>query len=524
MHVFTSKGIYETSEDLWFKGTVIDRDSRRMTNMSHTVYIELVNSNDSVVLQEKFPIINGKVDGHIYVGDDWMPGEYRLYAHARNTVGINDTILFPSRILIVNDLPEVPIFLTKNKPTVIPYNDIAPFNGGLKVTITLDSTEYNTRSLVKGRLSVTDNDGNPVQAEVALSVYDCLYRYKPSESGLSTRLYADAVVGTENQVKPFLSDGVSSGVMKKTGKHQSLTESQYINVYDVDAAPGKFNIVETEPDGRFEVSYNIGQLLGRELIMKPLASEKNYMLEFDRPFETLGELRAKTNDYVLPQVQTQDADSDHDDIPDSNYHSRMNIHLDEVVVQGKSRYYTHREKLYGYLDSIHTIKSGVWVCHCGDQTGNGYINDYLNGYTHHPQGYLMPEKKYAPKIGESYEAIKYTGPTQQDYVVDIQIVTYEGERLTQEQLLKEAGLFADQGYARPYDFQYWDPEEWYPGVEDLRNTLLFTPLTQTNLNGELEMLFHTSDITSSFIIRGFAISQDGRFADFGDVVFEVKNQ
>lgn len=53
MHVFTSKGVYETCEDLWFKCLAIDRDSRRLSDASHTAYIELVDPNDSVVVREK---------------------------------------------------------------------------------------------------------------------------------------------------------------------------------------------------------------------------------------------------------------------------------------------------------------------------------------------------------------------------------------------------------------------------------------------------------------------------------------
>ena len=133
----------------------------------------------------------------------------------------------------------------------------------------------------------------------------------------------------------------------------------------------------------------------------------------------------------------------------------------------------------------------------------------------------MPDKKYAPKIGEVYEAIQYSGPNDDDYVVDIQRIEYKGDILSQEELLKEAGLFADQGYTRPYNFQNWEPEEWIEGVDDIRNTLLWAPQLVTNSEGTLELEFYTSDIASTFRINGIAYTKDGRFADFGNVIFEA---
>ena len=259
--------------------------------------------------------------------------------------------------------------------------------------------------------------------------------------------------------------------------------------------------------------------------MKPLTAEKNHSLVFDRPFESLAELRGRSTDYSFPVIQspkTDEGDEDYIDPVDSDYSSRKTVHLDEVVAQAKTPYYSHREKLYGHLDSIHAMKSGVWVCHCPSRTGNGYINDYIRGYSHHQDGYLMPKEKFAPKIGVAYEAIKYSGGTAYDHVVDIQIVVYEGERMSQEDLLKEAGLFADQGYERPHAFTNWNPEDWFAGIDDNRNTLLWLPRGETDGDGLLELIFYTSDFTSTFIVRGIAFSEDGRFADIGNVVFEVE--
>ena len=165
VHIVTSKGVYETGEDLWLKGLVLDNNGRKLSDASHTAFIELVNPTDSVVLKEKYPLTGGEFDGHMYVGDDWISGEYRLYAHTRNSTGRNDTILFPHRILIVNDLTEVPKFLTAQKLSTVSPEELASYASGLNLDLVLDKDSLSTRNEAKLRITVTDSQGIPLRQE-----------------------------------------------------------------------------------------------------------------------------------------------------------------------------------------------------------------------------------------------------------------------------------------------------------------------------------------------------------------------
>ena len=72
VHVFTSKGIYETCEDLWFNCVAFDDSTMRVSDRSHTVYVEIVDPSDSVVWREKYRMSGGMCDGHAYVGDLYL--------------------------------------------------------------------------------------------------------------------------------------------------------------------------------------------------------------------------------------------------------------------------------------------------------------------------------------------------------------------------------------------------------------------------------------------------------------------
>ena len=75
----TSKGIYETGEDLWFKAYQLDAQSFGLSDKSKTLYLQMINSCDSIVWQEKYPIESGVVSGHIYIDEKLSNGDYFLF-------------------------------------------------------------------------------------------------------------------------------------------------------------------------------------------------------------------------------------------------------------------------------------------------------------------------------------------------------------------------------------------------------------------------------------------------------------
>ena len=94
VYLQTSKEIYETGEDLWFKAYQLDAKSFGLSTRSKTLYLQMLSDKDSVVWQEKYPIENGIADGHIYVDTKLPEGSYRLEAYTRHsyykdTVGIS---------------------------------------------------------------------------------------------------------------------------------------------------------------------------------------------------------------------------------------------------------------------------------------------------------------------------------------------------------------------------------------------------------------------------------------------------
>lgn len=517
VHIFTSKGIYETCEDLWFKCLVLDGHSFTLSDRSHTAFVEIVNPTDSVVWKEKYPVINGECDGHVYVGDDWPTGEYRMYVSTATTTGVEDSMLTPEKLLIVRELPEARNFVSakdiESGPVVdsIPYGHLRPLN----VAVETDSTDYAPRSKVRMKIRVTDANGMPQSAKIALCVYDRLYSYPKGELDLMS--HCIAVRDCEQQAElpagnTLLPDGPARGYLKsQKRKSKGPLENQFISVFDYSDNMGNLNFLTTDENGLFEIPADIAASMGRDILLKPVsAMDMKPGIELEDPFALLAGVRARAKDVYYPGLRTASTDEALDD--DSlDYTGRRTIRLKNLDVTGRAGRYPKRNKLMGYLDSISTPYGGAWVCGCPHgPEGMTYLNDYLDGYTHHPQGVsYSPKKRSRPVKGQTYAVIKYTGGSPDDYLVDLKYVVYEGPKYSEEELLRMNGMWKAQGYYHGHGYENPDEEDMAMGLEDNRNTLLWLPDVATDSNGELVVEFPASDITSLFNIAGIAFTTGG---------------
>lgn len=157
IYLQTSKGIYETGEDLWFKAYQLDAQTFGLSDKSKTLYLQMINPKDSVVWQEKYPIENGIVSGHVYIDEKLSEGDYLLEGYTKHSFYKNDTIgITPTRkIKIVKNI-------ARSEATESPKDTIFRFE-----------TFPEGGNLVSGLSSklafkATDGKGNPVSVEGAI--------------------------------------------------------------------------------------------------------------------------------------------------------------------------------------------------------------------------------------------------------------------------------------------------------------------------------------------------------------------
>jgi hypothetical protein len=108
VYLLPSKEIAETGEDLWFKAYLINSQTFAPSDRSHTLYLQLRTVSDSVVWSEKYPLVSGRANGHIYIGTKWPQGEYLMEGYTMSSFSSDSTqAIRPRRIRVVDRVSQM---------------------------------------------------------------------------------------------------------------------------------------------------------------------------------------------------------------------------------------------------------------------------------------------------------------------------------------------------------------------------------------------------------------------------------
>jgi hypothetical protein len=95
-YIQTTKDIYETGEDLWFKVYVLDKQFLTPSLLSRTLYLQLINEKSGKISwKEKYEINQGLAEGKVLLGSDLAEGDYLIEAFTPNSF-FNDSSEFKS--------------------------------------------------------------------------------------------------------------------------------------------------------------------------------------------------------------------------------------------------------------------------------------------------------------------------------------------------------------------------------------------------------------------------------------------
>jgi MG2 domain. len=407
----------------------------------------------------------------------------------------------------------------------------------LDINVTTAKEAYFTREKAEVTIKVTDEDGNPVQAHLGVSVFDEAYHdpagpanilshyhlssqlkgkiYNPAyyfdEENKDRREALDLLMLTQGwrryvwDVGTFipcgdavLTDGIPGRQTFKS-ERKSRDVSSGEQLVQVFGAEGDAQFVWTDSAGYFNVEPEIlKDLRGDYIYLKPmLGKEFTPKVETEGFFHLIDSLRKiKARNYPLADNMPQPDRKREDRMPVMS--SDSIIILDEFTVIGtKGR--VHRDKFMGRLDSMAQRNlNPAWVCECPP----GYLNDYLPGYTHHRSGRSGKYERLAPVHGKTYRVIKYE-PREDGvwHVADEKTVEYRGPYYSDEELLRMNNIQREKGYYGKREFYQPDEFDLLSSVPDSRNTLLWDPGVVTGENGEATVSFYCSDINNKFMVH-----------------------
>ena len=100
VYVQTDKDVYSNGETIWFKTYVLNGMTHRASTMSKVVYVELLDSKDSIVTQRKLYVESVGAAGDFVLPKEMEEGTYRLRAYTKYMLNDEEPVLFQKEIAI----------------------------------------------------------------------------------------------------------------------------------------------------------------------------------------------------------------------------------------------------------------------------------------------------------------------------------------------------------------------------------------------------------------------------------------
>ncbi|MDR2809787.1 MAG: hypothetical protein LBB84_04415 [Tannerellaceae bacterium] len=432
----------------------------------------------------------------------------------------------------------------------------------LYITAEPDKTVYATREKVNLKIKVVDEKGQPVIAQLGISVFDAAYDNPGDLDNLLThcflssqirgRIYAPAYYFDEKN--PGRAEALdllllTQGWRRYVWKAENLSEKgayvitdelvghqtvkdkkmkgteQFIQIFGSD---GDVRFTLTDINGDFAIEAGIlNDFRKGNLYIKPMLQKKHgTQISFKDLFPVINQIRGqKEMYYPLPNRGDSVSKKDFSTLVTG----MEEIVLKELIVTAKARRFI-RDKVMGSLDSLMEMDfNSPWVCI------HGFLENYREGYSHLPfhENHLIQvlggdslNKRNKPIEGHTYHLVKYSplnnGKPGLDglYVADHQDVIYHKPYYSDKELLELNNLWRIKGYYGRREFYLPDETDMLDPLPDSRNTLFWAPSVLTDTNGEANLSFYCSDLNTRFTgqIEGLA---DGGLLGVANCEFRV---
>ena len=463
----------------------------------------------------------------------------RLCCTAKGTVKGQRMVNLPAEYFTLQGIVEITLNDASERPIAERLVFVNP-EKRLNITTVTDQSQYYRRDTGKVVIQVTDTVGNPIKAELAVSIFDKAYLYQPGhENILSHCFLSEQIRG--NVFNPtyyfdpknddrlqaldllMMTQGWRNYVWdKELPTAQTLLQDgvcgkdldNRMQIIKALCPQGDTCHVLSDHEGRFELDPSKMEKMRGNIYLQPILTKPRPKIALVSPFDTINVYqRGRTRILVCDHIISQKPDNV---VIKSN---EGTIALDEVVVSAKRRNFA-RDKVIGFLDSLAIMSSGEWVCDCKAGSTDGYLNDY-RGYSHHPVGSPMASNhsgnRKMPQRGHVYTLIKYEPLGDGRAGFGNWVITeypnrgykYPGPQYTEEELLQIYGMWKAQGYYPKREFYQPDQFDLQSSTADPRNLLQWQPEVLTDENGTAVIPFSTSDVNSEFIGSVEAIDGNG---------------
>ena len=279
--VQTNKNVFVAGEDLWMKAWVINQLSHKYYKHSQTLYVDIVNEQDSVFAKVLLNIPSEKTEARIPLIDKMQEGQYWLRLYTANMVKRDTNSIMVIPLYVVN--PKMPLKnpntfnnLSTNKINTIEQSNTTNTNTKLELFPEGGNLIAGTNAVIG--IKATDANNRPIATEG--------YIIDSKDSTIETYFTTEAKYGL-GKCQFFISKSHRYyAVVNDHGKKLSWplpAVNQYASQIAVkDESPNYFKVVIAQGDSIYKKGYT-SYLLGINKDSLCFASEGSDMYEISIP-------------------------------------------------------------------------------------------------------------------------------------------------------------------------------------------------------------------------------------------------
>ena len=297
IYLQTDRDLYVVGEQLWIKVYKLDALGNKPDNFSKVVYIELLNQTGYPVNQIKLHVPDKSGSVGLTLSDTLSSGNYLLRAYTSWMKNYPAGDFSFRTISLINPFRDMENIGVRSPITVSEGRDTfhrVQTDKDLFLELNFDSSTYGTRERSKANIKATDSSGNPVKADLSVSISkSCLYNdhrtniqdlvHSPGqeEPGFPAQYVPELEGVPELGFMPELEGVVLGGTMLN-----SLSDEPIVNediVLSIVGKTARCQVYRTRDKGEFY--FNLDDLGVQEIVIQPAdSSVSDYYVELEPDF------------------------------------------------------------------------------------------------------------------------------------------------------------------------------------------------------------------------------------------------
>ena len=299
LFIMTDRGTYISGEEVWLKVWKTNGLNHAPCDISKVVYLELLDKNNFPVRQLKFMTDGNSGSSGFTLPYDISSGNYLIRAYTSWMKNFPADLFCYKEITVINPFEKIENLKPSSDP-VTSEPGIKPdsnttanksishsSNNQLVIKLVPGKYEYSQREKVNIVISVTDMAGNPVEADMSVSVTKKGISGSVSRNSLTMPGHTAIVSGTLKAINdtilylPELEGLILSGNMRLKSTHEPIPNADLSLSYIGKTARNQFG--KTDYNGGFYFLVKEPGL--NEIVIQPLSPDiTGYYVELNQPF------------------------------------------------------------------------------------------------------------------------------------------------------------------------------------------------------------------------------------------------